>query len=122
MNSSVGYEWDVKIVTADKVWEVSSETKKLVEQVWAKFNRSPFEKRQADDIKPPPRDWNQRLNEYFSRMTNRIPKGKVRTLMANGSTVEGPMSPEVEKMRRNMKKLLRKNAKRSGARNSKRGQ
>jgi hypothetical protein len=90
MNSSVGYEWDVKIVTANRIWEVPTPTRKLLEQVWAKFNRSPFEKREADDLKPPPSDWRVQLNEFFSRMTNRIPSGTARTFMANGTVIEAP--------------------------------
>jgi 20S proteasome alpha/beta subunit len=121
MDPTIGYEWDAKVVTADRIFEIPTPTKKLVEQVWAKFNRSPFEKRESDDLNPPPRDWPQQLNIFFSRMTNRIPDGRARTFRTNGNVTEGPISPEVKKMRKGMKKLLRKNTKRSGARKSKRG-
>jgi hypothetical protein len=118
MNSSVGYDWDVKIVTAGKVWSVSPLMKKLIERVWVKYNRSPFDKREKDDEKPPPRDWDTELNAYFSRMTNRIPRGKVRTLMANGKLIEQDMPEDAKRMLKQAQKLKPKQSKRPGARKS----
>jgi hypothetical protein len=119
MNSSVGYEWDAKIVTAEKIWEVPPHIRKLLEQVWAKFNRSPFQKREPDDLKNPPRDWHEQLNVYFSKMTGRIPRGKMRTVMASGAIIEREQTAEVKEKMKLVKKLLPKPAKRSGARKSK---
>jgi len=64
MASGVGYEWDAKILVKGRcIFEMTDEPKKLIEKVWAKFNRSPFDKRRKDDLSPPPRDWNEALEE-----------------------------------------------------------
>jgi len=123
MDPTIGYDWDAKIVTADKIWEVPSPTCKLVEQVWTKYNRSPFEKREPDDMKNPPRDWREQLSAFFSRMTGRVPHGKARELRINGSTAaDKPISKSSKKLRAKLRKLVRKNTKRLGAQKSKRGQ
>lgn len=121
MNSSVGYEWDVKVLTANGIHEVPAPTRKLIEQVWAKYNRSPFEKREPDDLRNPPRDWAKQLSHFFSRMTGRVPLNMVRTVKDDGSTFDQEMGVETKKMRAVVKKLVHKTTKRSGARKSKRG-
>jgi hypothetical protein len=121
MDPTIGYEWDAKIITAEKIYEVPSNICKLLERVWAKFNRSPFEKREPDDLKSPPSDWREQLSDHFSRMTGRIPFGHARVVRADGSATDEPMTKETKQIRAKMKKIVRKNTKRSGARKSKRG-
>ncbi len=93
----------------------------MVESVWSKFNRSPFEKRKKDDLNPPPRDWPETLNLYFSRMTNRIPNGKMRTVTTSEIGPEQDQPPEFKKKAKLVQRLLDKRVKRSVARKSKRG-
>jgi hypothetical protein len=58
MSAGVGYEWDVKVLHAGRIiFDFTDGPKKLIEKVWAKYNRSPFEKRCKDDLPAPRRDW-----------------------------------------------------------------
>jgi 20S proteasome alpha/beta subunit len=60
MSAGVGYEWDVKVLHAGRIiFDFTDGPKKLIEKVWAKYNRSPFDKRGKDDLGAPPRDWKQ---------------------------------------------------------------
>ncbi|SRR6266581_6091585 len=64
MASGVGYEWDAKILVKGRcIFELTEEPKKLVEKVWAKFNRSPFEKRTKEDLPSPPANWKKAFEE-----------------------------------------------------------
>jgi hypothetical protein len=66
MSAFVGYEWDAKVLYAGRcIFNFTDEPKKLFERVWAKYNRSPFEKRDKDDLKSPPTDWKQTF-EFIS--------------------------------------------------------
>ncbi len=69
MAVGVGYEWDATVITAfgDETIArvpIDKPTKELIERAWAKHNRSPFEKREKDDIPNPPKDWKNVLLDY----------------------------------------------------------
>jgi 20S proteasome alpha/beta subunit len=62
MASGVGYEWDAQILVSGRfVFDLSEDPKKLVERVWAKFNRSPFDKRTKEDLPSPHSGWKHTL-------------------------------------------------------------
>jgi hypothetical protein len=64
MASGVGYEWDATILVKGRcTFQLTEEPKKLIERVWAKFNRSPFDKRKKEDYPPPPTDWKEAFEE-----------------------------------------------------------
>lgn len=65
MAVGVGFDWEMQVVTKDRIVEVNKDAKELIEKVWAKSTRSPFDKRQKDDVANPPRDWRQTLERYF---------------------------------------------------------
>lgn len=67
MAVGVGYEWDAEIIIQGNVDTVSvpDNIKKLIEQVWAKSNRSPFQlKKEPDDFPDPPAKWRDKLREW----------------------------------------------------------
>jgi hypothetical protein len=64
LSAGVGYDWDVKVLHAGRmIFDFTEGPKKLIERVWAKYNRSPFDKREEDDLPSPPRDWQQIFQE-----------------------------------------------------------
>lgn len=65
MAVGVGFEWDSQIITKDRVVEVKKDIKDLIEKAWTATVRSPFEKRQKDDLPPPPKNWRETLETYF---------------------------------------------------------
>lgn len=68
MAVGVGYEWDACFVTSEGPKPLLEEAKPLIDQVWAKANRSPFQKgREKDDTKSPPKDWRRQLSEACAR-------------------------------------------------------
>jgi len=60
----VGYEWEMRLVTSRKAVPLVADAKPLLEKVWSKHNRSPFEKREKDDLPNPPKDWKDRLKRF----------------------------------------------------------
>ncbi len=67
MAVGVGYEWDAEVMIAgkpDRSTIVPKEIKELIEQAWAKYNRSPFENRKKDDIPSPPTKWRKKLEDW----------------------------------------------------------
>lgn len=54
MAVEVGYEWDACLLFPGAIEFVEEEGKKLIDQVWSKYNRSPFETRKSDDLPNPP--------------------------------------------------------------------
>jgi len=64
MAAGVGYDWDVKVLYSRRcIFDFTEGPKKLIERVWAKFNRSPFDKRQKDDLPQPPSDWKKAMED-----------------------------------------------------------
>lgn len=64
----VGYEWDAEIILGGKLGShiVPKEIKELIEKVWGRYQRSPFEKYDPKEYeKGPPKDWREKL-EMFS--------------------------------------------------------
>jgi hypothetical protein len=58
MVSTVGYEWDAKVLYIRRcIFELKEKPKGLIERIWAKYNRSPFEERKKDDLPNPPKHW-----------------------------------------------------------------
>jgi hypothetical protein len=66
MTPTVGYEWDAVVIRAGKMTEVPKDIKELVENIWGKFNRSPFDKFDPKEHTSVPQDWRDQL-ERFSR-------------------------------------------------------
>jgi len=65
MSQGVGYEWDAMVILENGFHEVPEGIKKLIEKVWARGNRSPFEKyNPKEDLKGPPKDWKKRLSDF----------------------------------------------------------
>ncbi len=67
MSQGVGYEWDATIITKSGFHPVPEDIKKLIEKVWARSNRSPFDKyNPKEDEKSPPKNWKEQLAEFSS--------------------------------------------------------
>ena len=65
MASGVGYAWDAAVITAAGIKEVPTRIKDLIEKIWAKYTRSPFEQHnQKQDIALPPEDWQKKLQSF----------------------------------------------------------
>jgi hypothetical protein len=66
LNANVGYEWDAQVIVAgiNKPVFIPRETQKLIERVWVKATRSPFEKRTKEDAAPPPSNWRDELSTF----------------------------------------------------------
>jgi hypothetical protein len=64
MTPTVGYEWDAVVIRAGDMTEVPKDIKELIEDVWGKFNRSPFDKFDPKEHKRVPKDWPDRLREW----------------------------------------------------------
>jgi hypothetical protein len=66
LNASVGPEWDAQVIVVGSNAPpfVPKGVQELVEQVWVKANRSPFEKRTKDEMSPPPSDWQAQLGAF----------------------------------------------------------
>jgi hypothetical protein len=53
------------VITKDgKAHHVPDDIDNLVERVWAEHERSPFDKREEDDLDKPPRNWKSQLKKY----------------------------------------------------------
>jgi hypothetical protein len=65
MDPSVGYEWDAVIILGGKLgaYAVPDDIKKLIEEIWEKYNRSPF-KKQKKEVKPSLKKWPEQLQEF----------------------------------------------------------
>jgi hypothetical protein len=61
---SVGYEWDAVIVTRSNAFVVPPEIKEIIEKVWGKYSRSPFDKFNPKEHWATPKKWKERLEEY----------------------------------------------------------
>ena len=69
MSAGVGFEWDARVVLGRPIGfiEISKEIKDLIERVWTKFNRSPFDTyNKKEDKPPPPKDWQVKLEELIN--------------------------------------------------------
>lgn len=67
LDPNVGFEWDAAVILAGKrgAYEVPKEIRDLIERIWDKTSRSPFEKRDPKkELPSPPRDWKQKLFEF----------------------------------------------------------
>ncbi len=64
MTSTVGYEWDAVVIVGGKAHEVPKDTKELIEAVWGKANRSPFDRFDPKEHRTVPQDWRERLAKY----------------------------------------------------------
>lgn len=65
MSQGVGYAWDAMVILENGFHEVPEDIKKLIEKVWAKENRSPFDNyNPKEDEKGPPKDWKKRLSDF----------------------------------------------------------
>jgi hypothetical protein len=70
MTPHVGFEWDAWVMFPDQLGThvVPESIKDIIERVWAKYNRSPFDTFDPHEDKPgPPRDWKAQLAN-FSRL------------------------------------------------------
>jgi hypothetical protein len=67
MNFFVGYDWDAYLLCGGRVKTVPPKAKPLLDRVWAKRNRSPFNKtRDPDDLPGPPRNWEVQLRRIVA--------------------------------------------------------
>ena len=66
MAPGVGFEWETRLVTAAGAKPLHEEAKPLLDQVWEKYSRSPFEKRKKDDLPNPPKDWEMKLRTLIA--------------------------------------------------------
>ena len=76
LTPSVGYEWDAWVYLPGKLktHEVPKDKKDLIEQGWAKSNRSPFEIHDPKKhIELPPENWKEQLQEYSETIIMREP-------------------------------------------------
>ncbi len=89
MAPGVGYEWEMRLITRAGAVPLRDEAKSLLDSIWLKYNRSPFEKRKKDDFPNPPRDWQMRLRNMVAaslqqcepdavRSADEIAEGRVR--------------------------------------------
>ncbi len=61
MAPGVGYDWEMRLITATGAVPLHEKAKPLLERVWSKYNRSPFKKREKDDLPNPPIGWETKL-------------------------------------------------------------
>ena len=69
MSPHVGYEWDAWVMFPGTLGThlIPKSIKKLIEKVWSKYQRSPFERYDPKEDSPgPPRDWKEQLEEFSS--------------------------------------------------------
>jgi hypothetical protein len=64
MASSVGYEWDAVVIVGGKAHDVPKDIKELLEAVWGKANRSPFDKFDRKEDQTVPKKWKETLGKY----------------------------------------------------------
>ncbi len=61
MAPGVGYDWEMRLITGTGAVPLHEQAKPLLERVWTKYNRSPFETRKKDDPPHPPAGWQIKL-------------------------------------------------------------
>jgi 20S proteasome alpha/beta subunit len=72
MAVGVGYEWDAVVILKNGYHDVTQEIKELIEQVWGRFNRSPFERYDRKEHPlPPPRDWQGKLDSLIAALVEK---------------------------------------------------
>ncbi|MGD0628208.1 MAG: hypothetical protein ABR987_02590 [Terracidiphilus sp.] len=75
MAIGVGYEWDATLVLGGTYGsqDVPKTIKELLEKVWSKYNRSPFEKFDPKEHWSIPKNWRKQLWEYcYSNVVERM--------------------------------------------------
>lgn len=80
MAPGVGYEWEMRLVTGAGAVPLHEEAKPLLDRVWVKYSRSPFEKRKKDDLPPPPKDWEMKLRTFVAASIQGCDPKNVRTV------------------------------------------
>lgn len=68
MVPGVGYDWDAVVITGGKSHDVPKDIKELIETVWGKANRSPFEKFDPKEHEKVPKDWREKLEKFSSSL------------------------------------------------------
>lgn len=72
MAVGVGYEWDAVVILRNGYHDVTEEIKNLIEQAWAKFNRSPFESYDRNKhMELPPKDWKEKLDSLITSLVEK---------------------------------------------------
>jgi len=71
MAPGVGYEWEMRLITAAGAVPLHDQAKPLLDQVWVKYCRSPFEKRKKGDAPNPPKDWELKLRRFVKASLDR---------------------------------------------------
>ena len=72
MAAGVGYAWDAYLVTSRGSVPMDKNMKPIIDQVWAKSNRSPFDKREEDDLPEPPDDWRKQMHTMAAAMFQQL--------------------------------------------------
>jgi len=110
MAVGVGFDWELRVITKDRIVELKEDAKELIEKVWTKFTRSPFEKRKKDDPLPPPRDWMKMLETYFRLIMENpdLSSGPLPELHPRvGLTIRGDLNTEPNLTSRRQRKQMR---------------
>lgn len=70
MAIGVGYEWDATVVLGGMLGahDVPKDIKEIIEKVWGRANRSPFEKFDSKEHESVPRDWKEQLESFSIRV------------------------------------------------------
>jgi hypothetical protein len=80
MAIGVGYEWDAVLIQRNGYHDVTDKIKKLIERVWVKFSRSPFEKyNRKEDMEPPPKNWEEELDSLIAALVAKPTNPSTRT-------------------------------------------
>jgi hypothetical protein len=80
MAPGVGYEWEMRIVTPSGAVPLHQRAKPLLDSIWSKYNRSPFEERKKDDPPNPPKDWQKQLRQLVAASLQRRDPEDVKTV------------------------------------------
>ena len=76
----VGYDWEMRLITCAGAVSLHTNPKALLESVWSKFNRSPFEKREEDDPPEPPDDWETQLRTLVATSLQGCEPDQIRSI------------------------------------------
>jgi hypothetical protein len=76
----VGYDWEMRSITCAGAVSLHTNPKALLESVWSKFNRSPFEKREEDDPPEPPDDWETQLRTLVATSLQGCEPDQIRSI------------------------------------------
>jgi hypothetical protein len=72
MSQGVGYEWDAVVILPNNGFhDVPEHIKKLIEKVWGKATRSPFDRFDPKEHYSLPRNWKAQLSDFFTSLSGK---------------------------------------------------